>query len=69
VVRGRGSKEDAVRFFSVISCERIREGNKLKNSIFGLNIRIMFFIVRVFKSWKMLPAEIAQFPSLEIFKT
>lgn len=69
VLKGRGSKEGEARFFSVISCERIRgNGNKLKNSIFRLNIGKKGFIVRVFRGWKRCLQRL-QSPSLEIFKT
>ena len=70
MVKGRGSKEGEARFFSMISCERIRgNGNKLKHSTFRLNIRKKVFVVRVFKGWKRLPAEIVEAPSWKIFKT
>jgi len=44
-------------------------GHKLKHRKFRLNTRKNFFPLRVMEHWNRLPREVAEFPSLEIFKT
>ena len=44
-------------------------GHKEKHGRFDLNVRKHFFTVRVTKHWNMLPGEVAESPSLEVFKT
>jgi len=44
-------------------------GHKLKHRKFHLNIRKNFFPLRVMEHWNRLPREVAESPSLEIFKT
>jgi len=53
----------------VVPSDRTR-GNrhKLKHRIFCLNMRKNFFPLRVMEHWNRLPREVAQSPSLGIFK-
>ncbi|KAK4810524.1 hypothetical protein QYF61_004487 [Mycteria americana] len=59
----RGCKEEGGRLFSV------DKRHKLKHRRFCLNIRKHFFTVRVTELWNMLPRELVESPSLEIFKS
>ncbi|KFZ67689.1 hypothetical protein N338_03990, partial [Podiceps cristatus] len=43
-------------------------GYKLKEGRYTLDVKIIFFIVRVVKRWHRLPREVADAPSLETFK-
>ena len=44
-------------------------GHRLKHRKFHLNTGKNFFILRVMEHWNMLPREVVESPSLEIFKT
>ena len=63
-------KEDRARLCSVVPSDRTGgDGHKLKHGRFPLNIRKHFFTVRMTKHWYRLPREVAESPSLEIFKS
>jgi len=43
-------------------------GHKLEHRKFHLNMEKNFFTLRVTEHWKILPRDLVEFPSLEIFK-
>jgi len=62
-------KKDGDRVFSRACCDRTRgNGFSLKEGRFRLDIRRMFFTMRVVKHWSRLPREVVDAPSLETFK-
>ena len=60
----RGCKKEGDRLFSGFCCDKTR-GNGLKEGRFRLDVRKMFFTVRVVRDWHRSPREVVDAPLLE----
>ena len=64
-----GCKKERYRLFIRVCWDRTRRnGFKLKEGRFRLNIRKKFFTIRVMKHWNKLPKKVMESPSLKTFK-
>ena len=65
----RNSKKEGDALFSKICCDRTRKnGFKLREVRFRLDIRKKSFTVRVVRRWNRLPRDVVDAPSLETLK-
>jgi len=65
----RSYRKERDGLFSRVYCDRTRgNGIKLEESRSRLNIRKIYFTVRVVRHWNRLPSDVVNAPSLESFK-
>jgi len=59
-----------LKLFWVLPINRTQGNrNKLEHQKFHIDVRMIFFIVRLAEHWNRLPREVVESPSLEIFNT
>ena len=64
-----GCKKEGDRFFSRVCCDRTRGNSfKINQGRFRLDIRKIFFMMRVLKHCHRLPREVVDAPSMLTFK-
>ena len=65
----RGCERTGDKLFSKACCDRTRsKGFKVREGRIRLEIRKIFFTMRVVKHWHVLPREVVEAPSLETFR-
>lgn len=66
----RGRREGGAELFSLVPSDRMhRNGSKLHQMRFRLDIRKRFFTERGVKYWNRLPGEVLYAPSMPVFET
>ena len=68
-LKGAYRKAGEGLFIRICNDRKSRNGFKLEEGRFRLDIRKEFFTVRVVRHWNRLPREVVDAPTLEVFKT